>query len=134
MQHRAPSPAKPFSQVFNFQHGLLFGKMNCLQVSAVYSMITPLMEHSFRGSAPTPVLQVTQGGRHTQQHDSHCEPTHLHQEAEGQVNELRKRLLKHQTMAVPILLPNLTVTNSAEEDIEEYTDKQRTQWHLPTMK
>ena len=55
---------KPFIQVFNFEHGLLFGEMNCLQVSAMHSVVRPLLELSFRCPAPTPVLQVTQGSRY----------------------------------------------------------------------
>lgn len=55
---------KPFIQVFNFEHGILFGEMNCLQVSAMYSVVMPLLELSFRGPASTPVLQVTQGSRY----------------------------------------------------------------------
>lgn len=67
---------KPFIQVFNFEHGLLFGEMNCLQVSAMHSVVMPLLELSFRSPAPTPVLQVTQGSRYWQQYHTHCEPTH----------------------------------------------------------
>lgn len=69
--HMTPPPL----QVFDFQHGLLFGEMNRLQVSAVHTNVTHPLELSFWGSAPTPVLQVTQGSRHTQHYHAHREPT-----------------------------------------------------------
>ncbi|TNN69470.1 hypothetical protein EYF80_020304 [Liparis tanakae] len=62
--------------VFDFQHGFLFGEMHRLQVPAVHSMVAPPVELRIGGSAPTPVLQVTQGRRRCHRHHTHCDPPH----------------------------------------------------------
>lgn len=130
------TPTVSVLQVFDFQHGFLFGKMHRLQVFAMHSMIAPLLDLCFWGSARAPVLQVTQGSRHCQRHHTNWEPTHWNQRGTQNSKLINySRVFLNTTLKMDqfwCLMPHLTFINSAEEDIEEYTDKQRTQGHLPS--
>lgn len=96
-----------FLQVFDFQHGFLFGEMHCLQISAVYSVIAPPLELSFWGSAPTPVLQVTQGSRHWHCHHTQREPTNwLQRQTEKKGGWIIQLFLEHHNRTESILMSN----------------------------
>lgn len=74
-----------FLQVFDFQHSLLFTEVHRLQISAVYGMVMPFLEFRFWGSAPAPVLQVAQGSRYCDCHQTHWQPTHWQRGRKGQL-------------------------------------------------